>query len=243
MIAVRARPRWRRPWRLALLGLLVAAGAAGGWFGVRYLPVLRAAASTPGYWRDRAAEPVPPGALRLVALGDSATQGIGATDPADGFVGRIAAHAQQVTGRPVHVQNLARGGNTVADVLRDQLPHADLGTADLVVVETSNDLEQRKPVEDYRRDLTTLLGALPAARTVISDLPLLPGVERYQPVLAEVADRFGVRRADFAAVFTARVRSSDIFSRLPPHLNSTGYWYWYLAFRPQVDQILATVPR
>src|SRR3954454_3357696 len=105
MIAVRT---WSRR-RIALVSVLAAGAIVAGYFGYLYIPVLYGAATTPGYWRGKANEPVPTGALRLVALGDSATQAIGATHPEDGFVGRIAAHAHAVTGRPVHIQNLAKG--------------------------------------------------------------------------------------------------------------------------------------
>jgi hypothetical protein len=87
------------------------------------------------------------------------------------------------------------------------------------------------------------MGALPADRTVYSDLPLLPGREPYQAVLADVADAHGIARADFAAVFNGAGRRLDIFSWLPPHLNDKGYGYWFEAFRPAVDRLLAIGPR
>ncbi len=81
---------------------------------------------------------------------------------------------------------------------------------------------------------------LPADRTVYSDLPLMPGREPYQAVLAEVADGHGVRRADFGAAFLGGImRHRNIVSWLPPHLNSTGYEMWFDAFRPRVDQIVS----
>jgi acyl-CoA thioesterase-1 len=221
---------------LAVVGVVV---VAAGYVGVNIGVALWRANGTPGYWQARASEPVPPGALRLVALGDSATQAIGATRPQDGFVGRIADHVQQQTGRPVHVTNVSQGGATAGDVVRNQLQHVDPRGADLVIVETSNDMEQHKPLDEYRRNLSALLDALPPERTVVSDQPLEDGWQPYQRVLREVADRHGIRRADFAKVFTQQVRDDDIFSWLPPHLNSLGYWYWFTAFQPQIDEVLA----
>lgn len=69
-------------------------------------------------WRDRAAEPPPADAFTLVAFGDSATVGVGAFDPANGFVQRTAALDTERTGRPVHIVNLASGGATANDVLQ-----------------------------------------------------------------------------------------------------------------------------
>ncbi len=74
--------------------------------------------------------------------------------------------------------------------------------------------------------------------TVISDLPLLPGRDAYQEVLTEVADEYGVARADFAAAFTGDGRRLDVFSFLPPHLNDRGYGYWFDAFRPHIERIV-----
>jgi hypothetical protein len=79
---------------------------------------------------------------------------------------------------------------------------------------------------------------VPADRTIFSDLPLLPGRDRYQPVLSSVADAHDIARADFAAVFSGPGRRLDIFSLMPPHLNDRGYGYWFDAFRPAVLRIL-----
>ena len=53
-----------------------------------------------------------------------------------------------------------------------------------------------------------------------------------------LAARRGVKRADFARVFTGAGRRIDIFSWLFPHVNSTGYYYWFTAFQPEVDKVL-----
>ena len=196
------------------------------------------AAGLSAYWQARLNEPIPPNAFRLVALGDSAMMAVGADDPMKGIVGRIASHIEAATGRPVHIANVSTGGTT-ADVVLHQLPQVDLAPADLVVVADSNDLESGVPLAEYRRVLSRLMDALPADRTIYSDLPFLPGREPYQQVLAEVADAHGIARADFAAIFNNEGRRLDIFSWLPPHLNSKGYGYWFEAFRPQVDRILS----
>jgi lysophospholipase L1-like esterase len=191
----------------------------------------------PAYWQGRMDEQIPHDGFRLVALGDSAIMAVGADDPMEGIVGRIANHVQAATGRPVHIANVSTGG-TIADVLLHQLPQVDLTTADLVVVANSNDLESGLSLADYRNVLAQLMDALPADRTVYSDLPFLPGREPYQQVLAEVANAHGILRADFASVFNNQGRRLDIFSWLPPHLNSKGYGYWFEAFRPEVDRVL-----
>ncbi len=197
------------------------------------------AAGYPRFWADLAALPIEPGAVRIVALGDSATVAVGASDPMNGFVGRIARLAETLTSHPVHVTNLAVGGATAGEVLRAQLPEADLAGTDLVIYCSSNDLERRIPVADYREHLEAIAEALPAERTVFSDLPLEPGRDPYQAVLREVADRHGIARADFATVFNGPGRRLDIFSALPPHLNDLGYQFWFEAFRGPVTTIVS----
>lgn len=195
----------------------------------------RQALATPNFWEDKVNEPVAPNAVRLVALGDSTVQAIGASRPMDGYVGRIATFIQQKTGRPVHITNVASGGS-ITDILKNQLAKVDLKTADIVVI--ADDNLNGMSLEEYRATLETIAAAVPADRTVISDLPGLPGEARYQPVLTEVTDANGISRADFASVFNGPGRRLDVFSWLPPHLNSKGYELWFSAFRPHIEAIL-----
>lgn len=215
---------------LALLGLVCAA---------RLLAVVRHGPRHTRYWRALAAQPAPPNALRLVALGDSTVQAIGAARPLDGLVGRAQAYLACTTGRPVHVVNVASGGATVADVVRDQLPRVDLDTADVVLVSvSSSDISRRTPLPHFAAALWQLVHALPPARTVISDAPLQPRRSDYQDVLARLADQRGIARADFAGVFRGEGRRLDVFAGDFHHLNGRGYGYWFGAFRPGLDTIV-----
>jgi lysophospholipase L1-like esterase len=195
------------------------------------------AASFPKYWRDKANEPVPPNAIRLVALGDSIMQAIGAAHPDEGIAGRIATYLSVKIGRPVHVTNVSVGGATIRDIIDHQLPLVDLSQADLIVVATASDLERRVPLEIYSANLRTLLQELPSEKTVFSDFPIESGRGAYQAIFQQVADERGVLRADFARVFNVEGRRLDIFSWLLPHLNSKGYFYWFRAFQPEVDKV------
>jgi lysophospholipase L1-like esterase len=205
--------------------------------GINIMLAARQAASFPKYWRDKADEPVPPNAIRLVAMGDSIMQAIGAAHPDDGIAGRIANYLRAKTGRPVHVTNVSAGGATIQDILDQQLPLVDSGQADLIVVATASDLERRVSLEVYAANLRALLRVLPAEKTVFSDFPIEPGRGAYQAILQQIANERGVLRADFVSVFNGEGRRLDIFSWLLPHLNSKGYFYWFRAFQPQVDRI------
>ncbi len=93
-------------------------------------------------------------------------------------------------------------------------------------------------MDTYRTNLRTLLRALPPEETVFSDFPIEPGRSAYQEIFQQAARERGIRRADFARVFNGEGRRLDIFSWLLPHLNSKGYFYWFRAFQPEVDQAL-----
>jgi hypothetical protein len=216
---------------------LVVGTVVGVLVGFNVAVAVTRAASTPDYWKARMQEPVAPNAIRLVALGDSSVEAIGASRPMDGYVGRIASYIERRTGRPVHITNVSDGGTT-ADIVRRQLPQVDLKTADIVIVADSNEMEGQTPLDQYRAQLAALTALLPADRTLYSDLPLLPGRAPYQQALQQATDARGIIRADFAAIFNGEGRRLDIFSWLPPHLNSKGYHYWFLAFKPKVDVIL-----
>lgn len=205
---------------------------------INVLLAARRAATFPKYWQDKANETAAPNAIRLVALGDSIMQAIGADHPDNGIAGRIANHLHAKTGRPVHITNVSVGGATVQDIIDQQLPQVDLNQADLIIVATANDLEGRVPLDTYRANLQSLLGTLPPEKTVFSDLPLEPGRAAYQAIFQQAADERGVKRADFAQVFNGEGRRLDIFSWLFPHLNSRGYYYWFTAFQPEVDKTL-----
>lgn len=208
------------------------------YIGINILLAAQRAAAFPKYWQDKATEPVLPNAIRLVAMGDSIMQAIGTAHPEDGIAGRIAEYLRSRTGRPVHIANVSVGGATVQDILDQQLPQVDLSQADLIILATATDMEQRVALATYEANLRTLLDALPPDRTIFSDLPLEPGREPYQAVFQRLADEQSILRADFAKVFRGEGRRLDIFSWLFPHLNSKGYYYWFTAFQPEIDQLI-----
>nr|WP_042187131.1 GDSL-type esterase/lipase family protein [Kibdelosporangium sp. MJ126-NF4]CTQ90949.1 Lipolytic enzyme, G-D-S-L precursor [Kibdelosporangium sp. MJ126-NF4] len=191
----------------------------------------------PRYWAARAAEAAAPNALRVVAFGDSAAMGIGAWRPEESLVARVGEYLGKRTGRPVHLTNLSTGGGTVGTVL-EQLPRADLGNADVVIVVAgSSDTIANVPLDEFRANLRKLVEHVPAAKLILSDVPLQQGRDPYQRVLAEVADAAHVAHADFAAAFMA-ARRLDVFAPDLTHVNSLGYQIWFMAFRPHLDAML-----
>jgi acyl-CoA thioesterase I len=57
------------------------------------------------------------GGLLYVALGDSAAQGVGASQPDRGYVGQLAQWLRDATGQPVQVINLSASGAKIEEVV------------------------------------------------------------------------------------------------------------------------------
>ena len=193
------------------------------------------------YWHDHNEQVAPAGAVHLVTLGDSLLQGIGASSPKSGLGGLAAAYLAERTGRPVRLTNLSRSGAKVSDVLADQLPAAPLETADVVLVAVSaNDAMRRIPLTEYRTGLDELFRRLPADRTVVSDVALVRGRGRYQPVLTAVAEAHGITRANVTGTFAnarnPRNLAGDFF-----HPSDRGYRLWLAAFEPELRALACRI--
>jgi lysophospholipase L1-like esterase len=124
------------------------------------------------FWRRSNAEAMAGSGPLWVALGDSLTQGIGASAPDRGWVGQLAARLAEA-GRPMRVVNLAVTGARVEDVRSRQLPALrGLGMQpDLVTLLIgSNDLMSPRHRRDLPAGFELLLEQLPAG-TVVANLP------------------------------------------------------------------------
>jgi acyl-CoA thioesterase-1 len=221
---------------LIILVVIVAEliGLAYLWYGLK---------TYPAYWQGRANQP---GEFLYVALGDSAAQGVGASKPANGYVGLIAANIEKTTGKKVRVINLSKSGATLADALRDQTPQLDNYRADLVTVEVgANDMKNYNP-ETFRQQYEQLLQALPPGKSVASDMPYFGGrpnhtrnardanitikqlAEQYQIPQAELFDNLSRHQSPL-------IYASDLF-----HPNNRGYKIWHDAFWADVQQMIVS---
>ncbi|MDQ3610495.1 MAG: SGNH/GDSL hydrolase family protein [Actinomycetota bacterium] len=96
----------------------VAAGLLGAWV-IKLVRLTRSVMTYGQYWSTSSGTP---GGLVYVALGDSAAQGIGASQPERSYVGRLAEKMRERSGCEVLVVNLSMSGATVRDVVDAQLP-------------------------------------------------------------------------------------------------------------------------
>ncbi|WP_345762124.1 SGNH/GDSL hydrolase family protein [Diaminobutyricibacter sp. McL0608] len=192
------------------------------------------------WWRDHAKTE---GELLYVALGDSAAQGIGASLPRNSYVGLIADHVREVTGRSVRVVNLSVSGATAATAAAEQLPRFLTYTPDLVTVSIgANDIATFDPAA-FEADIRNVLDALPGD-AIVADVPCfyLPHNERKvaaaNRILREAAAERQLsvvplhdtmKRQGVKGVLTQF--ANDLF-----HPNDHGYRVWASAFLPTVTK-------
>ena len=201
----------------------------------RGLGVLHSVDSHAAYWRERAAGD---GELLYVALGDSTAQGVGAPDPEDGYVGRLADDLARTSGSSVRVVNLSVSGARVADLVRDQLPRlaellADEPAPALVTVTIGANDTGRTSRADFARSLQQVVHALPAG-ALVADVPHFRGrrgpasVELSQVVRELVSERPDLHVVDLHVATThlgPRDYAHDLF-----HPSARGYARYYGAF-------------
>ena len=164
---------------LAVLLVLTAVWA------VKLIQVARSVNANAAYWSQPRGEP---GGLLYVALGDSAAQGIGASEPDKGYVGLIAQRLRDGTGRAVQVVNLSTSGARIGDVLDTQLPA--LGslrqTPDIVTVAIGGNDIRAYDRATFGAATDQLTAALPRG-TYVADAPyFMHG--RWQRDAAQAAD-------------------------------------------------------
>jgi len=192
---------------------------------------------------DIPAGPPGPPAGTVVWVGDSSAAGLGATEPA----GTLPAQVAALLGRPVRLTVLARSGDRVADVLRDQLPKlSDLRPMLVFVSVGANDTAHLTPRPRFRRDYAALLAGLPPSvdTVVVLGVPDGGAPPRLAQPLRAVAGWRGRRLDIDARRITTRfpqARYVDIAGRTGPrfrahpttyfapdryHPNDAGYGLW-----------------
>ena len=161
-----------------------------------------------------------------VALGDSLSQGIGASAYDRGWVGQLRERLE-ADGRPLRVVNLAVSGARTQDVLDLQLPAlaelaADVAMPELVTLMIgSNDLISRRHRDGLPRRIDRILRQLPAG-SVVTTLPNpTAAAAQANAVVAHVARTRGLVVAELRGPRTTSWRgklAADHF-----HPNDVGY--------------------
>lgn len=189
------------------------------------------------------------GDITYVALGDSAAQGLGATTPANGYVGLLADIAEQVTGRTVRVLNLSVTGAKAHDVLDAQIPQLENLTPDLVTLAVGGNDMRKYEAADFEATMDAIIRALPA-HALVADVPCFysgRGEQKSKQASAQIkmlTDAAGRRFVDLHGPTEAITREQyrthfalDMF-----HPSDLGYHVWADAFEPLWRARLAELP-
>lgn len=206
--------------------------------GLRVLLVVVQKANFIAYWQTEATRPAAKNAVKIVALGDSVSVGVGAYSVRKTLVGRAAAYIKTQTGRAIWVENWGRSGATADELLKQQLPKAALAEADVILLEIGANDSRRRTPKQFEQAMKEILAKVPPEKTIIADVPGVKNREKYQAVLDRLLGNGQFIRADIALAFSAPrysigVTAGDFF-----HPNNRGYAAWFAAFRPGIDNVL-----
>ncbi len=116
------------------------------------------------HWDERNATALRSEGPLWVALGDSVTQGIGASSPGRSYASLALEHLRDDTGEPWRLINLSMSGARFRDVVDHQLAvlrDAGLGPQLVSAVIGSNDVIWRRDADAIARDAHHLVRALP----------------------------------------------------------------------------------
>ncbi|MEE8602640.1 SGNH/GDSL hydrolase family protein [Euzebya tangerina] len=233
-------PTWRKIATVAGVSFLIVAT----WIGQGVASVFGQHDAYAEYWEARSEEP---GDLLYVALGDSAAQGVGATDPEDGYVGQIVRHVEQATDMTVRIVNLSVTGARTADVLETQLPQLrsvvqESGEPDLITLDVGGNDATNTPAAVFEEQFDELLCELPAG-TLVADLPDFQGGPRLEESrrLSAIAREVITEHPDLVPVaLEAATRPITMLDYSPDffHPDDSGYEYWASAYIEQLPEAL-----
>lgn len=218
-------------WILALtVGILVIVGAG------MILELKGQVERYKAYWHQQKNAKADANAIHYFAIGDSAAQGIGASEPDRGYVGLVAANLAQTSRLPVNIINLSSSGATVKTAVEGQLPELkryQIKQEDVVtVVIGANDMRLFDERE-FRKKYEELLAGLPP-QTVVANLPYFGGgifrhrendVLTANKIIAELTSKHKLKLADLHSSTknndSWKNYSIDLF-----HPSNQGYKWW-----------------
>lgn len=178
-----------------------------------------------------------PQPLRILALGDSLTQGVGDPRPGrEGFEGRLDGWVSHLvsaltnSGRPVELTNLAFAGAQTSHVVDIQLPRAAGRSADLATCFIGvNDLCRSSfDVARYRDAMEEVFGALCAASPLVLTATIHQFDARYpMPAHLRSKVRANIEAANEVLSDLAAQRQLLLLDfRDRPEMRAADIWAW-----------------
>lgn len=197
------------------------------------------------YWQNLAANDAPADSIWYVALGDSAGQGIGASKPQNGYIGRVSESIAKRTGKPVHTVNMSVSGAKIADIVSDQIPALSklkLPEGSVVTVEGgANDMQNFEPAR-FEAEFAQMLSLLPEG-AYVSDVPYFgkglfrtreASVVQANAIVHRLLGKYKVKpvylHESTEKHSTWLNNAADMF-----HPNDRGYHWWFEAFTKEIE--------
>ncbi len=152
------------------------------------IPVAMSADELAAAWAQEQAKTRVFDDVAIVALGGSATFGLGVAAPAQTFICRVSADISHELNAPLHLTNLAQPNATAESVLTEQIAQLTAtGEPDLVVCCLDPDELATTAIEQYLHTLDAIAQALPPG-CVIAEMPTAS-----DPVLNELGAQVNLR--------------------------------------------------
>ena len=172
-----------------------------------------------------------------VAMGDSAAQGIGASNINKGYVKIIADLISDKSGRRVTIINISKSGAKLNDMMKDQLPQLKNLKPNLITVDIgANDITGGTSDKQMEQELKLIIRSVNSYPTVFANLPdFMWGKEQrntksINKVIADSCAKNGVALADLHYETMKTMWRTNEFAADGFHPSNTGHKTWAKAF-------------
>ncbi len=198
-------------------------------------PTKQEAFAADSRWRPNA-QLTTNGALRILAIGSSSTEGVGASGPDFTYPAQLQARLTDLLRRPVRVENAGVGGETITATVVRLKAALESSKPDLVIWQVgTNDAVTGEDEAVFRENLTEGITAIRATKTpfVLLDPQFYPGLkdvakyEEYVRVVDDLGARTGAVFSRYALMKEWGSESADVLrsmlSRDVFHMSDRGY--------------------
>ena len=192
------------------------------------------------FWAAKANET---GEITYLALGDSAAQGIGATNPMKGYVGLIANNIEGKSGKSVRIVNISKTGAKFDDYLKEQAPVIATLKPNIITIQIgANDIKLFN-ADEYRAKFKEVLKTLPDG-TFVSNMPLFnsrpgstAGGKQGSEIIQEELRNYP--NLHFVDLQRETTEHQSVFGFAPDlfHPNNISYKNWANAFLKEIDKV------